>query len=123
MTRELKFDVIVNMPKFSCQEHKTLEEAIASDYVLVRGNALVPSRDVTIRQYTGLKDKDGAEGYDGDITKLGNTLWHILWDNEYACWQMKRIKGTHLMPSIPLHNLAKSEIVGNIHENRELLKA
>ena len=51
MKREIKFDIIVSNSKFSTIEHKTLEEAIDSEDVLIRGNEIIPSRGVVIRQY------------------------------------------------------------------------
>lgn len=84
--REKKFDVIVTM--FSTIEHKTLQEAIEDEDVLVRGGILIPVRGVYIRDYIGIKDKNGVEIYDKDKVKWFGEIMFIEWDDKQVGWGM-----------------------------------
>lgn len=78
---------------------------------------LVPAkRFKVLMQYTGLKDKNGVEIYDGDIDKSGNV---IKWNSEKAMFALYS-KENRLM-SWPLFG-KEIEVIGNIHSNPELLK-
>ena len=77
-------------------------------------------------QYTGLKDKNGKEIYEGDVLKNTehNFTFKVQWgmENEsYAGWAGNWNEKDFVSPlfNAPLENC---EVIGNIHENPELLK-
>ena len=85
-------------------------------------DSLCPGRYI-YEQYTGLKDKNGKEIYEGDIMRYDAIDYEIYWEDEYAGWFNRRIDGrgeTHGSDSFYLVTSLGS-VVSNIHENPELL--
>ena len=81
-----------------------------------------------IMQYTGLKDKNGKEIYEGDILGVSGgsgVFWEVNWDNTKTDLPVGFVFGSFGMRSnIPqyLHpSIDRLEIIGNIYENPELL--
>jgi hypothetical protein len=70
-------------------------------------------------QFTGLKDKNGAEIYDGDILSCGDTFDVVEWSDADAMWMLTW--GDDGLPLCEGIDNERSKVVGNIHENPELM--
>ncbi|AAO36633.1 YopX family protein (endogenous virus) [Clostridium phage phiCTC2B] len=77
-------------------------------------------------QYTGLKDKNEKEIYEGDIIKKSNrssNLYEIIYQDSIACFRCKVIKGDiKSFPCLNIGTVRNCEVIGNIYENPELLE-
>lgn len=98
----------------------------------------IESPYVELMQYTGLKDKNGREIYEGDILTSveypfqdeGKYNYHgvIEWIDEEASFYMtKRLanpekRGMSNGISQPIESIEEFEVIGNIYENPELLE-
>lgn len=71
----------------------------------------------TVGQFTGLKDKNGKEIYEGDILKSLSHVFVCEWMG--AGWKFNSITRKNATWSTSSCNSMR--IIGNIHENPELL--
>jgi len=87
--------------------------------------------NIILMQYTGMKDKNGREIYEGDIVRdfgfLGNEeerIGIVVWDDECVPvgFNIKPIKGKWADEMGYWWKWEELEIIGNVYENPELLK-
>lgn len=76
--------------------------------------------DLEIMQYTGLKDRNGQEIYEGDIVARGKYNHEIVW-NEKKGWF--GIDDYDYGLTVLSQHLDYICVIGNIYENPELLEA
>jgi hypothetical protein len=115
--RELKFRVWCkgksDNPNFNKQKWFDINDIILNKYfpyILNRSHD-----NFTAQQYTGLKDKNGKEIYEGDIVEWQSHIIH----REAVVFS----DGVFWATDIPLYEVAKNaEVIGNICENRGCLK-
>ncbi|MFA6281877.1 MAG: YopX family protein [Candidatus Omnitrophota bacterium] len=136
MNREIKFRAWDNNSKFYVSQNNIKIFAEGSFEVWDEINDVLAynkdhiGSDFILMQYTGLKDKNGKEIYEGDIFRCwgrngfveqaASGLWILSFsemDNDCVCLSSDYDKSTN-----KLWRCKDEEIIGNIHENPELLK-
>ena len=71
-------------------------------------------------QYTGLKTIDMAEVYEGDILRIDKSIVEVVfYEGSFLVKGINLVYDNYLIED--LHNY-ECEIIGNIYENKELLK-
>ena len=85
-----------------------------ADWNMPRPVELVEVDPSTVGQYTGLKDKNGERIFEGDILSIWNDRNDVVVFEDGAF----DLENT----SIPMRFANKFEVIGNVHDNPELLK-
>ena len=117
--KELKFRAWSNENNRYC-DFVTLDESRRWIGWIMSSGTYLTTIDVNLEQYTGLKDKNNKEIYEGDIVEYD---WYVISDKPAY-----RVKEQVVFDDMGarlgndrIRNCSNVEIIGNIHENADLL--
>jgi hypothetical protein len=91
-----------------------------SEYAVIDDNG--SERFLTdVQQFTGLKDKNGKDIFEGDILGADSTpnQYEVYWNDHQAAWNVKG--GAGFLPAWINSFTLGLEVIGNIYSNPELL--
>lgn len=133
MQREIKFRAWDKKRKRMYEVLHLHQNDLEGHWATVKGYDCIEQKDIHIQiqpkhielvQFTGLKDKDGKEVYEGDIVinETEELLTVIFADGMF----LGVLVGQKIEESESLfncmHGVATIEVIGNIHNNPELLE-
>ena len=116
--RELKFRALYKNERFDFVELVSYKDGSLGVSVGRSGfSDLTCAPDETIvEQFTGLKDEDGFDVYEGDELLFNGYISTVVYNVGNARFEAHGEKHT-----VPAHKFKLCKIIGNIHENKDLI--
>lgn len=108
--------LVDNAVHFIVNERTPWRHLIETDNILVDPD--------TVGQFTGLKNTNGKEIYEGDILSISELSFYstVKWSDRAMAFCVYKDETSAPMSWFSNYSHGEIEIIGNIHDNPELLK-
>ena len=119
--RQIKFRAFIEPLNSMIQVSKLTLATSGDVMVWINDTFYFDGHEAHLMQYTGLKDKNGKEIYEGDILQRNNgSKYVVVFEN--GCFKLKPIGKHSEISTIAYAKHEPLKIIGNIYENPELLE-
>lgn len=127
--REVKFRLWLDNEMLSHEQLIRMDQDTHAMYTIITKEK--QEEGTVLMQYTGLKDKDGVEIFEGDVLRRVSEEWDVdavykvVWGGiDYPAWDVKpwyEGESNFFSDYENADEWGTLEIIGNIYENPELL--
>ena len=106
-------------------DYQIREHKLYDDDVYIDDYNIIPE---TVGQYTGLTDKNGKKIFEGDVCQtkgyklIDETPFIVVWNDYYSGFYWEDVKNANDTDMFTKTVAELTEVIGNIHDNPELLK-
>lgn len=121
--RQIKFRLWMDNEMLSHEQLVDMDQETHAMYTIITKPKQV--EELVFMQYTGLKDLNGVEIYEGDIYENKNGIkWVVYYDERSASYLADAINADYKAKAfINRKENTNGRVIGNIYENPELLNS